>query len=176
MAAPLPEDPAKRAWSAFAGVRARHSDVRWLEPEKLHLTLVFLRQTDASRITALADALAGVAPRHLPFNVTTGDAGGRVGGRRGGVAWLRLAEGGRELAQLSLDVDDAMGSHTYNAANAPRPHLTVARSATEAALADLRAAVRSIPLTWTVERIVLFRSHTGPGGSRYEELATASLG
>jgi 2'-5' RNA ligase len=147
-----------------------------LEPEKLHLTLVFLGQTDASRVEALGAAIAGVTPRHAPFNVMTGEAGGRVGGRRGGVAWLRLADGGHEVARLSIDVDDAVGSHAYDAKNAPRPHLTVARRANECALADLRTAVRSVRLSWTVGRVVLFRSHAGPGGSRYEEMFSSSLG
>ena len=137
---------------------------------------MFLGQTDAARVATLTQQLAEVASRHAPFGVTTGDAGGRVGGRRGGVAWLRLADGGHEVAQLSIDMDDAIGSQTYDARNAPRPHLTVARRVTEAALADLRSAARSIRLSWIVDRIVLFRSHTGPAGSRYEELTSSRLG
>jgi 2'-5' RNA ligase len=147
-----------------------------LAPEKLHLTLVFLGQTDGSRVEALGAAIAGVTPRHAPFNVMTGHAGGRVGGRRGGVAWLRLADGGHEVARLSIDVDDAIGSRAYDAKNAPRPHLTVARRANDSALADLRTAVRSVRLSWKVSRVVLFRNHTGPGGSRYEEVFSSSLG
>lgn len=176
MAAPLPEEAAARAWSALSGVRDAHPDVRWLAPEKLHLTLVFLGQTDASRVPVLIEALGGVSPMHAPFRVMTGDAGGRVAGRGTGVAWLRLADGGHELAQLSIDIDDAIGSQVYDAQNAPRPHLTVARGASNAALADLRNSVRSIRLSWTIDRIVLFRSHTDPGGSRYEELSSSRLG
>jgi 2'-5' RNA ligase len=175
VAAPLPADAAARAWDALSQVRAQHTDVRWLAPEKLHLTLVFLGQTEASRVEALAEAIAQVARAHAAFGVTTGDAGGRVGGRRGGVAWLRLADGGHEVAQLSIDVDDAIGSNAYEARNAPRPHLTVARRVTAAALADLRAAAQSIRLAWPVDRVVLFRSHSGPRGSRYEELSSSAL-
>ena len=172
MAAPLPAEAAERVSSLLIAARARHPDVRWLAPENLHLTLVFLGQTDASRVGVLAGAIANVASQHAPFDVTTGDAGGRVGGRRGGVVWLRLADGGREVAQLSIDVDDAFASGIYDARNAPRPHLTVARRATGAALADLRIAASQARLKWTVDRIVLIRSHTGPGGLRYEELSS----
>ena len=166
---------AARAFDALAPVRERHPLVAWLPPNKLHLTLVFLGQTDATRVTGLADSLARVAARHRPFAVTTGHAGGRVGGRRGGVAWLRLAEGGHQTAQLSLDVDEAVGSHAYDAEHAPHPHLTVARKVTNSALADLRVAAPRTSQSWAVDRIVLFRSHTGPGGSRYQELTSAPL-
>lgn len=167
---------AARVWETTAAVRTAHPMVRWLPINKLHLTLVFLGETDPSRIEALAAAVEGVAGAHQPFYVATGDAGGRVGGRRDGVAWLRLAEGGYEVAQLSLDVDDAIGSHTFDARNAPRPHLTLARRATQGAIDDLRTVSDRIQLGWTVEQIVLFRSYTGPGGSRYEQLASATLG
>jgi RNA 2',3'-cyclic 3'-phosphodiesterase len=159
----------------LGGVRAKHPHVRWLPIEKLHLTLVFLGQTEASRVGALSEAIAEVAAHLGPFGVRTGDAGGRVGGRRGGVAWLRLADGGHEVAQLSIDVDDAIGTNVYDARNAPRPHLTLARRATKGSLEELRGAASSLELSWLVDRIVLFRSHTGPGGSLYEELFSNRL-
>ena len=115
-----------------------------------------------------------MAAGHEPFDVVTGDAGGKLGGKRGGVVWLRLAKGGHEVAQLSLDLDHAIGSGTYTATSGPRPHLTVARNVTAAALEDLRVVASQVILGWTVDRIVLFRSHTDPAGSRYEDLSSAT--
>jgi len=176
VAAPLPESAAARTWEALAEVRIRHPHVRWLPPNKLHLTLVFLGSTDPSRLDAIAAACGQVAALHRPFEIATGEAGGRAGGRRGGVAWLRLAEGGHEVAQLSLDLDNAISSHTFDAERAPRPHLTIARGVSESALRDLGAVAKVVRLRWTVDRIVLFRSHTDAGGSRYEEFASSRLG
>ena len=139
------------------------------------MTLVFLGQTDAGRVPELAAAVADVAARHAKFALTTGHAGGRAGGRRGGVAWLRLADGRHEVAQLSIDVDDALASGTYDARHAPRPHLTVARRVDEQALSDLQRSTEGLRVSWVVDRIVLFRSHTGPGGSRYEALSSSKL-
>jgi RNA 2',3'-cyclic 3'-phosphodiesterase len=167
---------AARVWETLAEVRTRHPQCKWLSINKLHLTLVFLGQTDAARVPELAAALNGVAAQHEPFEVATGDAGGRLHDRRGGVAWLRLAEGGHRVAQLALDVDNAIGSHTYDDRHAPRPHLTVARGISEAALNDLREVAARVTLGWTVDRLVLFRSYTDPGGSIYEELASVALG
>ena len=176
MAAPLPEIAAARVFEALAEVRTLHPQVKWLPPNKLHLTLVFLGQTEPERVEALAQATARMAAGHEPFDVVTGDAGGKLGGKRGGVIWLRLAKGGHEVAQLSLDLDHAIGSGTYTATSGPRPHLTVARHVTAAALEDLRVVASQVILGWTVDRIVLFRSHTDPAGSRYEELSFAELG
>lgn len=161
---------------ALAEVRTLHPSARWLPPNKLHLTIVFLGQTDVSRVDSIATVMGEVAAGHRPFDVAAGEAGGRIGGRGGGVAWMRLANGGHDLAQLALDVDAALGSATFNEKFAPRPHLTVARGVSEEALADLRAVAAGMTLGWTVNRLVLFRSHTDPGGSRYEELTSASVG
>ena len=171
----MPEVAAARAWEALAEVRTLHPQVRWLPQNKLHLTLVFLGPTDPGRVESISAAVARVARSHQSFDVATGDAGGRLGGRGGGVAWLRLADGGRDVGQLSLELDDAIGAHRYDANNAPRPHLTVARGASEDALVDLRHAADTLRITWSVDRAVLFRSHTDPRGSRYEELTSASL-
>jgi 2'-5' RNA ligase len=161
----------------LADLRLAHPDVRWLAPEKLHLTLVFLGPTDPARVAPISSAVGGVSSGHQEFEVETGEGGGRVGDRRGGVAWLRLHRGAAETTSLAVDLDQALGSATYDDRRRPRPHLTVARGVDEALVGALRAwSLRAPPMSWTVDRLVLFRSHTGPSGSRYEALVSTILG
>lgn len=159
----------------MAALRARHPDARWLPPYKLHLTLVFLGPTEAHDVQRIAAVTAAVAERHRAYLIVTGDGGGRVNTKRGGVCWLRLAEGGRETAQLALDLDAELGSAAYDATHAPHPHLTLARGIDRATLDDVRSTARGLTLRWTADRIVLFRSYTEPAGSIYEELAEFAL-
>jgi 2'-5' RNA ligase len=171
----MPEPDAAAAFQALAALRERHPGARWLPPEKLHLTLVFLGQTDAREIERIAAATAAVAARHQAYHVTTGDGGGRVNTERGGVCWLRLADGGHQTAQLALDLDAEIGSATYDATHAPHPHLTLARGVDQETLDDVRATARSLTFEWTADRLVLFRSFTDPHGSVYEELGAWPL-
>jgi 2'-5' RNA ligase len=159
----------------MAALRERNPDARWLPPHKLHLTLVFLGQTEPGDVQRIAAVTAAVAQRHRAYEVVTGDGGGRVHTERGGVCWLRLAEGGRETAQLALDLDEELGSATYDTTHPPHPHLTLARGIDRAALDDVRSTSRGLTLRWVVDRLVLFRSYTDPGGSLYEELAEFPL-
>lgn len=161
-------------WTALAAVRDRHAEVRWIAPGRMHLTLVFLGSTEQGQVAEITAALAGVAGSARPFDVGLGAAGGRVGGRRGGVAWLQVAEGATEVARLAQELDEQLPGLRAGAIN--RPHLTVARRADEATLRDLRASDARMALRWTVERFVLFRSHTEPGGARYEEIGASRLG
>ncbi len=161
--------------SALEPVRAAFPDTRWVSADKLHLTLVFLGQTDPERVPALSAAVDAVAWRRASFEISTGDGGGLPNGRRGGVAWLRLDQGGPQVARLALELDEGMGSGTYDERHRPRPHLTVARRVDGRFITALRDMASSIDVSWRADRLVLFRSQTGPGGSRYEELHSTLL-
>ncbi len=149
----------------MAALRARHPDARWLPQHKLHLTLVFLGQTESRDVQRIAALTSSVAERHRAYEVVTGDGGGRVHTERGGVCWLRLAKGGRETSQLALHLDADLGSATYDPTHPPHPHLTLARGIDRATLEDVRSTARGLTLRWTADRIVLFRSYTEPAGS-----------
>jgi 2'-5' RNA ligase len=126
------------------------------------------------KVDTIAASVAGAAASFAPFEVATGGGGGRPGGQRGGVAWLRLSTGAEEVGRLSLAIDRAIGSAFYAVID-PRPHLTLARGVDERVLDDVRGFAQGLDLRWTVDRVVLFRSHTDPSGSRYEELRSFPL-
>lgn len=156
-------------------VRAQYDGPRWTRPELLHLTLVFLGQTESELVPSISDALGRVAARHAAHVVRTAAAGGHArdghGRQRGGVAWLTLGAGALETESLALDVDETLGSNTYDERRRPHPHLTVARNVDDAALNRLREVAPQLDVSWMTTRLVLFRSHMGGSGSQYEELA-----
>lgn len=176
---PLPGEAAAAVVERLAAVRARHPDARWLPAKSLHLTLLFLGSTDPGRVDTLGAAVEEAAARQAAFNVELGPGAGRA--RRGhGVAWLRLARGGRETTELADRLAELMRpigvGDARDPRRAPSAHLTVARNATPALLADpLFATASGPPVTWRADRIVLFRSHLRPGGSVYEPLREATL-
>jgi 2'-5' RNA ligase len=176
VAAPMPQSAAAALWKALAGLRERHPEARWMPAEQYHATLVFLGSTDPGLVSEIGAAIARAArAADGPFDVVTGEGSGRAGGRRGGVAWLRLAQGRKQVEELAWSVDREIGNGVYTAAAPPRPHVTVARRVDEALLADLGDTAREERIPWLVERIVLYRSHTGPRGSAYEELTSAVI-
>ena len=179
IALPLPVEVAAAVVERLAATRARHRDARWLPAQSLHLTLLFLGSTDPGHVDGLRAAVDEAAARQAAFTVALGPGAGRA--RRGhGVAWLSLAQGGRDTTELAdrlaelvrpMGVGDARGPR-----RAPSAHLTVARNATPDLLADsLFAEAPHPPVTWRADRIVLFRSHLRPGGSVYEALHEATL-
>jgi len=174
IAAPVPESAAVSLWSVLDDLRARHPGARWAKREQLHATLLFLGQTDPLQVPRLTEAMALTANQHAPFTATTTIAGGRFDDRRGGVAWLVLDDRQRRLRNLAREVDWRVGSNVY-ANSRPKPHVTIARRIDEQLLADLHAAADDLHASWTFDRMILYRSYSEPGGSRYEVLAEQPL-
>jgi 2'-5' RNA ligase len=173
--------------AAVHPVRVTHPGLRWVEPERWHLTLAFLGEVPESRYTGaegadLRERLARAAARHPPFELGVGGAG-RFGDR---VLWARPVGDIDRLRRLAASVGAAARRARIPAEGKPfRAHLTLATArppaSVRAAAAELDAGLRasSDAVVAPVTALHLVRSHlgTGPGrGPRYETVAGFSLG
>ncbi|MBL7495383.1 RNA 2',3'-cyclic phosphodiesterase [Frankia sp. CNm7] len=149
--------------------------LRWVDEERIHLTLVFLGPVDDALRPELAERLGRVARRHPPVGAQLAGAGS-FGNR---VLWAGVAG---ELAPLASGVRRAAGRSGIVDLD-PRPlraHLTLARARDDRRAgrhaaagadgtrgpADLRplvAALGELPtVAWTVDRFELMSSVLGP--------------
>jgi 2'-5' RNA ligase len=159
-------------------LRERNPQVRWLPPDSLHLTVLFLGGTLEARLPELRGALDEVATLQRPFEIRTDAGGGRVGqpGRGGiGVAWLNLDRGADETANLATALSVRLQTGTAWPAKGHAPHLTVARRATFQLVRALRDPAAVAAVNWTCDRVVLFASDLGHGVPRYDTLHEARL-
>lgn len=153
---------------------------RWVLPERMHLTLVFLGKTDEALLPALRDGLASVFSGQSPIQAQVRGAGTFPPDRPARVAWLGL-EGGPELLALQAGVAAvAVEVAGLEPERRPfHPHLTLARPARPwprvAVERFLAAADRSYGEPFEISRGVLMESHLGAGGPRYEPVATFPL-
>jgi 2'-5' RNA ligase len=180
LAVPVPPVVARSLLASLAPYREAHPGARWADEASLHLTLLFLGAVDPAQADRLSAIARDVAGRARPFEVSTGAGSGTV--RDGdGVAWLRLDQGGREVRLLGDALAERIPAGVVAGERAPRrapaAHLTVARKASAALIADLaEQRLGPVGAIWTADRIVLMRSHLGPERARYGTLALARLG
>lgn len=171
VAAVVPDEATVSIWESLAAARRRHPEARWIEPASMHLTLVFLGSTDPLLVPQVARAIDEVVVRYPALRLEVIGAGGRADDRRGGVAWLRLGGAGAQpLGELARELDAAVPP-TPGRGRLHSAHLTVARRVTEPLLRELVAP----RVRFHVDRVALFRSHTGPNRARYEALHEATL-
>ena len=166
LALPASVQAALAAW----GSAAAPPGMRRLPPENLHVTLAFL----GSRSESDADLVAGVVRAVArPVGELAVDRALWLPPKRPGVLSAAL-RAGPALAALHADLvaalTDAIG---FEPERRPlRPHVTVARARGREPLRSTELE-RPPQLSFEPEALVLYRSHTGPGGARYEPLARA---
>jgi 2'-5' RNA ligase len=147
-----------------------------VRPENWHVTLRFLGDVDAvqrDRVVAALDE-EDLGERFL---VTWGELGAFPRARRATVLWLGLERGSAELEALAVVAEAASARAGFPPEDRPfRAHLTLSRIRPHQDVSALLDGVAPLDVAMEVDRIVLYRSHLGRGGARYEAVEEFPLG
>ncbi len=172
VAAPMPDET---RMALAAALREFAIPGRPVPPENWHLTLRFLGGVD--RVTC-ERLLAAIDQTELGgrFKLALRGLGAFPRPKKATVVWLGVTEGRERLEDLADIAEEA----AVNAGVAPedrpfRPHLTLSRVRPEEDVTGLVQTGADLGVGWRCESIVVFRSHLGRDGARYEPLETFSL-
>jgi RNA 2',3'-cyclic 3'-phosphodiesterase len=162
-------------------LRALAPKARWAPPENAHLTLAFLGSTEEALVPKLSDVLAGVASQAAPFDLQLTGGGAFGSSKKPRVLWVGVEGALAALAELHRRTEAALQPMGYQPERREyRPHLTLARARDprgDPRLARCAQALAGRALgTARIDRLILFRSQPGPGGSKYTPLAEPPLG
>ena len=175
-------DAAERELAAVVGrLRSGESGtssggLRWTAPDSWHITLQFLGSATEEQLECLMARLGEV--RSPPAEVQLGELGCFD---RAGVFFADVVVT-PELAALQRSVTAATSHCGFQAeTRAFHPHITLAREKGHGQGAELRALrskIRSQPAFrhFTSREFVLYESHLGVGGARYEARMGVALG
>jgi len=151
---------------------------RWVSPELLHITLLFLGAQPSPLLPAIHAAVEAAAAMTAPFTLRLGGLGG-FGGRRARVLWVAVEDGsglGRIRARLGEQLDRLGLAYDRKPL---RPHVTLARARGPGCGIPAPVAcpgdALSRPEPQAVEHIALVRSDLGHKEPRYTVLARALL-
>jgi 2'-5' RNA ligase len=166
--------PVPGAEALLDDLRGRIAGVRWVRPEGLHVTLHFWASLPEDDVRRVADAAREPVLRTPPFDAALGGLGTFPERGDARVLWLGLSHGAAQVVALQRSVESALAAAGFE--REPRafhPHVTLGRPRTRLDGAWRRADVALPP--FTVRDVVLYRSHPGAGGSRYEVLERLPL-
>jgi len=88
-------------------VDIRKGDVKWVEPEGMHLTLKFLGEVPDKQIVEVCKVAKEVAGRYKAFDFAVREAGS-FGGRSARVLWIGAGLECPELLELQQDLEDEL--------------------------------------------------------------------
>ncbi|MET0565181.1 MAG: RNA 2',3'-cyclic phosphodiesterase [Acidimicrobiia bacterium] len=140
-----------------------------------HITLRFLGWTDDVAFDRMLASLdeTDFGPG---FDVRLGEMGAFPRPRRATVIWLAASRGLNRLEELAAAAEEAAQSAGFGPEDRPfRAHLTLSRVRPAEDVSDLVESFPGADLGWRCESVVVYRSHLGRGGARYEPLETFPL-
>ena len=177
----LPTDVKERIGEHIARLRraAPHARAGWERPQKLHITLKFLGDTEPSRVEGLSRALERAASGARPFKFTLKGTGAFPARGIPRVLWLGVSdvEGGLALVHRLLEEACALEGFRRET-RAFHPHLTLARLCAPAdarLLARLHQETPFVAESVGVGEIVAVRSELLPEGARHTVLSRHKL-
>lgn len=181
----IDEQQAARAEALIRELRTRAdrsapgARVTWLTLERLHLTITFIGEVDASLGAAVASSLKP-AVRIAPFTLRLGGLGAFPARGRPRALWVGVEEGRDELVALEREVTARLSRLGIPHEDRPyTPHLTLARVREASGLRTsllLNGLERAGRLGATrIGAITLFESRLGPGGPRYAPIIKTPL-
>lgn len=148
-------DTARAACVSLIEANRARFDARWLRPDKLHCTLVFLGNPSLEPVPRFIESIDALAARHRPFSLRLQGAGTFVTARAPSVLWLGVEGELAALGALQADAQRTLGGEE----RVYQPHVTLARAKQAAHLEPLRAELSSVTLpTFTVSRVTLYES------------------
>lgn len=178
VAARIPEDRLAHLDRLVSPLREKLTNARWTETADQHLTMKFLGTTPADRLDAVIQTTAMVAGGHVSAELSFTEVAGFPSRSRIRVLWMGIADRAGLLSRVAGDLDRAFEPLGYpSEGRAYTPHLTLARFKLPVPLKGGFPSVDAREVApFSVDELVLFRSHLLPKGARYEVMKTFPLG
>jgi 2'-5' RNA ligase len=157
----------------------KKSDVKWVEPNNIHLTLKFLGEIKDEQAVDVCNIVKEVAGIHQSFELSV-ESVGCFGGRSARVLWVGLGEGSNNLLQLQKDLDEQLALADWPPESREfTGHLTLCRVKNPKAgikLAELIQGYKDFKLGTTfAESVRVYQSQLTPNGPIYTVLGEYKL-
>jgi RNA 2',3'-cyclic 3'-phosphodiesterase len=160
---------------------ATGSQVKWVEPENLHVTLLFLGEVGDVELLTVCRAVEASAAGVEPFVLEAVGVGCFPNPRRPRTLWVGVGEGRQELVDLHDSLEEALsrlGCYRREGREFT-PHVTLGRVQGDSAAPGLGPALAK-QAAWhggdqPVREVLVMSSELRPEGPRYTVLSRARL-
>ena len=157
--------------------------VRWVDPQGIHLTLKFLGDIPSSQVSELLESVEESCRDHHPFQLGLSGLGMFPNWERPRVLWAGVGGDLDALSNLQESVDATMTGAGFQRERRPfRAHLTIGRVRDGATLKQRRAISEAVSSTtlppvahWQASTVHLVRSTLTPQGAIYADLGLVEL-
>lgn len=181
LAIELPRTILKKIEEVQEDLKSSQADVRWVSPEKIHLTLKFFGNIEESKIEPIVKSIEGPVQTTSPFPLKVRGVGAFPHLKNPKVIWMGLVDGGEVLTSFQKQIETQMEKIGFQAEDRPfHPHLTLGRAKSSRGREELIGRMEIHEEEefgdFQVERVVLFKSDLRPSGPIYTPVRDLKLG
>jgi RNA 2',3'-cyclic 3'-phosphodiesterase len=181
LAIELPKPILKKIEEVQGDLKSTHTDVRWVSPEKIHLTLKFLGNIEESRIDSIFKSIEELIRNTLLFSLKVRGIGAFPNLKNPRVIWMGLVDARETLTSLQKRIDNQLEKIGFQPEDRPfHPHLTLGRMKSSRGKEELVGRMEKHKEEefgdLQVERVILFESDLRPSGPIYTALREMKLG
>ena len=181
LAIELPKPILRKIEEVQGDLKSTHADVRWVNPEKIHLTLKFFGNIEELRIDPIFKSIEEPARNTLSFSLAVRGVGAFPSLKNPRVIWMGLVEGKEVLASFQKQIESQLEKIGFQPEDRPfHPHLTFGRMKSSRGKEDLGGRMEKHKEEefgdFTVAKVVLFKSELRPTGPIYTPLRELRLG
>ncbi len=181
LAIKLPKPILKRLRQVQQELRESKADVRWVDPESIHLTLKFFGNIEEKEVDSIVKSIEKPVQRTPLFSLKVQGVGGFPDLKNPRVLWVGLEEEGNFLSSLQRELEKSLEKIGFKPEDRPfHPHLTLGRVKSTRGKSLLMEKIDKYKGEFfgefLADRITLFKSELKPTGAIYTPLAEVRLG
>ena len=154
-------------------------DVKWVEPQNIHLTLKFLGEIEENKIPKISQTLKAISCQVRPFTITLSELGAFPSHKYPRIIWIGIDEGKDELSKLAELIEDSLVQLKFpKEKRGFSAHFTLGRVKSRKNIESLcqKLSIIQVPkLKQEIKSIVLFKSTLTSKGPFYEKISEESF-
>lgn len=165
-------------------LKKSNADVKWVDPENIHLTLKFLGEISEQQAGRIKEALDKITYGLKPFEITLSGIGAFPKLDYPRVVWVGIEKGKNETEEIAKRIEDELEKLEFQKEERGfTAHLTIGRVRSAKNKEQLKTAIQSLNSELQtpnskpqfISHIILYQSTLTPKGPIYTPLHTAAF-
>lgn len=162
-------------------LKQAEADIKWVDPEGIHLTLKFLGSVNQEVLEKIVRVLPPLTSEVEPFSLRIQGLGCFPSNRNPRVLWVGLQQGVEEVSRLQKEIEKRIEEMMPSSDERTfKPHLTIGRVRSPRRMGPLSRIIelqQGVEIgTFTASEVHLIKSDLRPSGAIYSKLHSFDLG
>lgn len=161
-------------FTAFWRGLDKHTSIRWIEKENIHLTLCFLGESEPAQLKILSESIQSKISKITPFCIHLSEITRFPFNKKPRLV-VSMVKANNMLALCKNRIDDCARAHGFSLEKRKfRPHITLGRLK-KSWPPKLQVPPFTVQISFQVNKIIIYQSHLNPQGAKYFPLHEIGL-